>query len=108
MNETVQSLFDKWLSGTTCDRHQPHQSHFTKNIQWVSEDGKYAVFRHKGHSEYVGVGQYAYCQAYSVLYDVSNPGNRVSIGYGYLEKWEGRWTKECQADLETYLQEMEE
>lgn len=102
MNETVQNLFNKWLSGTTCRRYPERFE-----VQWVSEDGKYAVFRHKGHSEYTGGGQTAYCQSYSVLYDVTNPGDRVTTGYGYLEKWEGRWTRECQADLETYLQEME-
>ena len=83
----IDENFKRWLRGTTCNGFG------RKSIFWTSEDNRFAIFKHEGHSEYTdrvsGVG---YCPTYYCLYDMDNfhPG---LFGKPNLLHIDGRWLK---------------
>jgi len=84
----VKERFERWLRGTTCNRSE------RKSIYWVSEDGRFAVFKHHGHSEYVDRGSgVCWCETWYGLYDMEKAAPDC-LGEPCLWKGKGRWRKE--------------
>lgn len=87
-----------WLEGTTCVR-------LPRTIHWASEDHRFVLMKHHGHTEYVdrAVGS-SRCGTYYALYDLSKPWpNRM--GKPCLMMVEGRLLKSHWVDLERLVAE---
>lgn len=81
-----------WLRGSTCYRK-------TRSIQWVSECGDYAVFKHHGHSEYVGMWDGSvWCETFYALYCMLS-GESDVLGEPWLWMHSGRWSKRLLEDV---------
>lgn len=86
-----------WLQGSTCYHHP-------KSAFWTSEDKRFLVMKHHGHSAYTDrFGGTKRCGTRYYLYDLDNDTHINPLGEPYLELWEGRWSKKCQAELERFL-----
>lgn len=88
---THDTLLDRWLRGTTCDRKE------RKSV--LFENPLFIVFKHHSHSEYMGrFSGSACCTVYAILYDKrdipSKGGFHNFTGTAHhLAKWEGRINK---------------
>lgn len=92
-----------WLSGTTCSRR-------TKTIDWISDDGRFALFRHHGHSEYIDrfTGS-MWCETYFTLRDASNldpKGSSWDFQKG-IKEWKGRWSKAKEKEMMDKIEEVQ-
>lgn len=82
------TLLDRWLRGTTCDR--------TERKSILFENPQFIVFKHHSHSEYLGrFSGSDCCRVYAVLYDkrdIPSKGgfHNFTCAVQPLLKWEGR------------------
>lgn len=82
--ESVERFARYWLQGSTCHRSM-------RTIHWVSDDHRFVLMKHHGHTEYVDrvVGS-ARCGTFYGLYDLTKqpPGR---LGHPCMLMVEGRW-----------------
>lgn len=75
-----------WLQGSTCHRKP-------RSIHWASEDNRFVVMKHHGHTEYVDrVNGSLRCETYYALYDITQH-QPDALGKPYIWKVKGRWLK---------------
>lgn len=102
--DSPHSFHSVWLSGTTC-------FHGAKRfIHWTSDDDRFVVLKHEGHSEYMGrFSNTAWCGTYYVLVDLKHPPRNSTmsgcLGAGCW-KVEGRWLKRHWKELEEKVAEI--
>jgi len=84
-----------WLSGTTCSRRK-------KEIVHISHSGRLAVFKHFGHTQYIGrFSPNVWCGTYYCLRDAENLDPKSS-GWDHqksIRTWKGQWTKAMEKEL---------
>lgn len=93
-----------WLVGTTCAREAKLE------IIWTSDDGRFIVAKHFGHTTHLVRSDYGYCETYYELHDLAagtyHPyPSRISGTYFALKVWEkGRWSKKRQKEAEEIVE----
>jgi hypothetical protein len=93
---SIEQFFKNWLQGSTCGNQK-------LSIAWQSECGNYVLLKHPGHTAYVDrVTKSVNCCTCYYLYDIRLPYPDV-LGKPWLGKWEGRWTKAKQKELEELI-----
>ena len=91
-----------WLSGTTCHRRE-------STVDWISDDGRFALFRHHGHSEYIDrfTGT-KWCETYFCLRDASNLNPAGSWDFQKaIKQWTGRWSKAKEKEMMDKIEEVQ-
>lgn len=89
-----------WLQGSTCHRH-------LRSIHWSSEDHRFVLMKHHGHTEYVNrVSGSTRCETFYALYDLSKPKPNA-FGNPCLWKVKGRWLKSHWVELRRAVAEAE-
>lgn len=87
--------FDGWMCGLTCVHYQK-----IKSVFYVSEDGKWAIFKHKGH----GTKRGDYCETH---YDLMLVGTWNAYGDKSLKIWHGRWKTEYMQEAIDIIEKLE-
>jgi hypothetical protein len=88
-----------WLQGSTCHRHQ-------RTIHWVSEDNRFVLMKHHGHTEYVNrVSGSQHCETFYALYDLLKP-LPGALGNPSTWKVKGRWLKSHEGELSRLVAEL--
>ena len=87
-NLQAHNLLKNWLCYTTCGRR-------IKSIFWQSNCARFVIFKHHGHSEYIGrmYPSVGWCKTYYSLYDLNDAPEVEPYGKMALKMWEGRWNK---------------
>ena len=97
MADRIKALQDKWLIGTTCRRHK-------NGVFWVSDCGRFVIMKHAGHSEYLHRGGPTdHCPTYYCMYDLESKGEIDYKGDPCLKRWEGRWLKKYDEEVEALV-----
>ncbi len=82
-------LFEKWLAGTTCKRHQ------NTNDCILAENDKWILLKHKGHSEYLNrVTGNKRCPTFTYLFNketIQANLSDFSYGQGFIASWDGTY-----------------
>jgi hypothetical protein len=63
-NQDLQKMFKAFYAGSTWDQE--------KRLFWVSEDGKFAIFKKRAYQAYINRGQTSYSEAFWCLFPITD------------------------------------
>jgi hypothetical protein len=98
-NEALEHLKREYLRGTTCYHHGT-------SVAWTSEDGRFVLMLHPGHTEYIGgYSGSCWCGTHRDLFDLENLPHDLSTCFGdsALRRFTGRWKKEYDAEVQDII-----
>lgn len=102
---TPEQALKNWLHGTTC-------FHQKRSIEWVSDDQRFVLLKHHGHSEYMG--RWTGSRRCPTSYQLVDLADRDFIPLVLFKSdpdqgiwcWTGgRWSKARQAEAEAIIKE---
>ncbi len=96
--EKLEKFSRNWLLGSTCYRQ-------TRSVRWASEDNRFVLMKHHGHTEYVDrMCGSQYCETFYALYDITKP-MPDAFGRPYMWKVEGRFLKSHWVELKRIVEQ---
>ena len=90
----------RWLRGSTC------HSTLKNKLFWQSDNGRFVIMKHAGHSEWVGrFTPHEWCGTHYSLYELDSDERIDCLGQPTLKRWEGRWVKKYWDEVKQTIEE---